>query len=108
MRELIGVRGPFSIYQIAAITDLIEAIEKDCDTKCGARDCTATPAAVFESHRLSTPVDLPLNLLPEGGFMSGKILKNELIKASVFEERSSRMRSNRDSATSSRPACSPS
>lgn len=48
---------------IAAITDLIEAIEKNRNTKCTARDCTAIIemiAAVFESHRVAKPVELPL------------------------------------------------
>lgn len=43
--------------------DLIEAIEKDRDTKCSARDAAAIIemiAAVFESHRVSRPVELPL------------------------------------------------
>ena len=55
--------GTYEGGHLAAITDLIEAIEKDRDTKCSARDATAIIemiAAVFESHRLSKPVDLPL------------------------------------------------
>ena len=55
--------GTYEGGHVAAITDLIEAIEKDRETKCSARDCTAIIemiAAVFESHRVSRPVDLPL------------------------------------------------
>ncbi|HEY1189113.1 MAG TPA: Gfo/Idh/MocA family oxidoreductase [Gemmata sp.] len=55
--------GTYEGGHIAAITDLIEAIEKDRDTKCSARDATAIIemiAAVFESHRLAKPVELPL------------------------------------------------
>lgn len=55
--------GSYEGGHVAAITDLIEAIEKDRDTKCSARDCTAIIemiAAVFESHRLSKPVEMPL------------------------------------------------
>lgn len=55
--------GTYEGGHIAAITDLIEAIEKDRDTKCTARDCTAIIemiAAVFESHRVARPVELPL------------------------------------------------
>lgn len=55
--------GSYEGGHVAAITDLIEAIEKDRDTKCTARDCTAIIemiAAVFESHRVARPVDLPL------------------------------------------------
>ena len=55
--------GTYEGGHVAAITDLIDAIEKDRDTKCTARDCTAIIemiAAVFESHRLSKPVALPL------------------------------------------------
>ena len=55
--------GTYEGGHVAAITDLIDAIEKDRETKCSARDCTAIVemiAAVFESHRLSKPVELPL------------------------------------------------
>lgn len=55
--------GTYEGGHVAAITDLIEAIEKDRDTKCGARDATAIVemiAAVFESHRLGKPAELPL------------------------------------------------
>jgi predicted dehydrogenase len=55
--------GNYEGGHVAAITDLIEAIEKDRDTKCSARDAAAIVemiAAVFESHRVSRPVELPL------------------------------------------------
>jgi predicted dehydrogenase len=55
--------GTYEGGHVAAITDLIDAIEKDGTTKCTARDCTAIIemiAAVFESHRLGKPVPLPL------------------------------------------------
>jgi predicted dehydrogenase len=55
--------GTYEGGHVAAITDLIDAIEKDRDTKCSARDATAIVemiAAVFESHRVGRPVELPL------------------------------------------------
>ncbi len=55
--------GTYEGGHVAAITDLIDAIENNRDTKVTARDCTAIIemiAVVFESHRLSKPVDLPL------------------------------------------------
>ncbi|MBA4062440.1 MAG: 3-chlorobenzoate-3,4-dioxygenase [Isosphaera sp.] len=55
--------GTYEGGHVAAITDLIEAVEKERETKCSARDATAIVgmiAAVFESHRLGKPVDLPL------------------------------------------------
>ena len=55
--------GSYEGGHVAAITDLIDAIEKDRETKCSARDCTAIIekiAAVFESHRVARPVELPL------------------------------------------------
>jgi predicted dehydrogenase len=55
--------GNYEGGHVAAITDLIDAIEKGRETKCSARDCTAIIemiAAVFESHRVSRPVELPL------------------------------------------------
>ena len=55
--------GSYEGGHIAAITDLIDAIENNRDTKCSARDCTAVIemiAAVFESHRVAKPVELPL------------------------------------------------
>ena len=48
---------------IAAISDLIDCIEKDRQTRCSAADSRAIIemiAAVFESHRVGGPVELPL------------------------------------------------
>ncbi|HLQ43348.1 MAG TPA: gfo/Idh/MocA family oxidoreductase, partial [Planctomycetaceae bacterium] len=48
---------------IAAITDLIDCIEHDRQPKCSATDSRAIIemiAAVFESHRVGGPVELPL------------------------------------------------
>ncbi len=55
--------GNYEGGHVAAITDLIEAIERDRQTKCSYRDATAIIemiAAVFESHRQGRPVELPL------------------------------------------------
>jgi predicted dehydrogenase len=55
--------GNYEGGHLAAISDLIEAIEKNRETKCSARDCTAIIemiAAVFESQRVGKPVELPL------------------------------------------------
>jgi len=55
--------GNYQGGHVAAITDLIGAIETHGDTKCSARDATAIIemiAAVFESHRVARAVDLPL------------------------------------------------
>ena len=55
--------GSYEGGHVAAITDLIEAVETNRETKCSARDCTAIVemiAAVFESHRVGKPVELPL------------------------------------------------
>jgi predicted dehydrogenase len=55
--------GTYEGGHVAAITDLIDAVEKDRPTRCGVRDAAAIVemiAAVFESHRVGRPVDLPL------------------------------------------------
>lgn len=55
--------GSYEGGHVAAITDLIDAVENARETKCSARDATAIIemiAAVFESHRQARPVDLPL------------------------------------------------
>jgi predicted dehydrogenase len=55
--------GTYEGGHIAAITDLIDAIEHDRPTRCSAEDCRGIIemiAAVFESHRVGGPVDLPL------------------------------------------------
>ena len=48
---------------IAAINDLMACIESDRQPRCSAADSRAIVemiAAIFESHRLGGPVDLPL------------------------------------------------
>lgn len=55
--------GNYEGGHVAAIEDLLDAIEQNRETKCSARDCTAIIemiAAVFESHRVGKPVELPL------------------------------------------------
>ncbi|MFO0796502.1 MAG: Gfo/Idh/MocA family oxidoreductase [Gemmataceae bacterium] len=55
--------GTYEGGHVAAITDLIDAVEKDRDTKCSYRDAAAIIemiAAAFESHRLGRPAELPL------------------------------------------------
>lgn len=55
--------GNYQGGHIAAIVDLIEAIEQQRPTRCSAEDCRGIvemTAAVFESSRLGLPVDLPL------------------------------------------------
>jgi predicted dehydrogenase len=55
--------GTYEGGHIAAITDLIEAVEKDRETRCSARDAAGIIemiSAVFESHRVGKPVELPL------------------------------------------------
>lgn len=55
--------GSYEGGHVAAITDLIGAVEQDRETKCSARDAAAIVemiAAVFESHRHGRPVELPL------------------------------------------------
>lgn len=56
--------GSYEGGHIAAINDLLDAIEQHHDTKCSARDGTAVVemiAAVFESQRAGKPVPLPLS-----------------------------------------------
>ena len=55
--------GNYQGGHIAAIQDLIAAIEQQTATRCTAEDCRGIvemTAAVFESHRLGRIVDLPL------------------------------------------------
>lgn len=55
--------GNYEGGHIAAITDLIESIEQQRATRCSAEDCRGIVemiAAIFESHRLDRPVDMPL------------------------------------------------
>jgi len=56
--------GNYQGGHIAAITDLIEAIEQQRPTRCDAEDCRAITemiVAVFESHRVGGDVPLPLS-----------------------------------------------
>lgn len=55
--------GSYEGGHVAAIKDLIQSIEGQRDTKCSAEDSRGIIemiAAVFESHRLGGPVDMPL------------------------------------------------
>jgi len=55
--------GSYQGGHIAAIKDLIDSIENEHATKCSYQDCrdiVEMTAAIFESHRLGAPVDLPL------------------------------------------------
>ena len=55
--------GNYQGGHIAAITDLLDAIQRDRPTKCSAEDSRAIVemiAAVFESHRVGGSVELPL------------------------------------------------
>ncbi|MDG1894192.1 MAG: Gfo/Idh/MocA family oxidoreductase [Fuerstiella sp.] len=55
--------GTYEGGHVAAITDLIDSVEQERPTKCSAEDSRAIVemiAAVFESHRVCGPIDLPL------------------------------------------------
>ena len=55
--------GNYEGGHIAAIEDLIRAIESQEETRCTAEDCRGIvemTAAIYESHRLRRAVDLPL------------------------------------------------
>ncbi|MEO1982099.1 MAG: Gfo/Idh/MocA family oxidoreductase [Fuerstiella sp.] len=55
--------GTYQGGHVAAITDLIDSVETERPTKCSAEDSRAIVemiAAVFESHRVGGPIDLPL------------------------------------------------
>lgn len=55
--------GSYEGGHVAALGDLIDAIEQDRATRCSAEDARAITemiAAVFESHRVGGPVSLPL------------------------------------------------
>ena len=55
--------GSYEGGHIAAIRDLIDSVDKQRPTRCSAQDSTAIVemiAAVFESHRIGKPVELPL------------------------------------------------
>ncbi|MCP4783604.1 MAG: Gfo/Idh/MocA family oxidoreductase [Fuerstiella sp.] len=55
--------GTYEGGHVAAITDLIDSIETERPTKCSAEDSRSIVemiAAIFESHRVGGPIDLPL------------------------------------------------
>src|SRR5262245_43230215 len=55
--------GSYEGGHIAAINDLIDSVQHDRPTKCSAEDCRSIIemiAAVFESHRVRGPVELPM------------------------------------------------
>ena len=55
--------GTYEGGHLAAITDLIDCIERDRKPKCSAEDSRAIIemiVAVFESHRIGEPIELPL------------------------------------------------
>lgn len=55
--------GTYEGGHIAAINDLLESASRNRPTKCSAKDGRSIVemiSAVFESHRLGTPVELPL------------------------------------------------
>ncbi|MCA9216126.1 MAG: Gfo/Idh/MocA family oxidoreductase [Planctomycetales bacterium] len=55
--------GNYEGGHVAAIKDLINAIEQQRETKCNAEDCRGIvemTAAIYESARLQGPVELPL------------------------------------------------
>lgn len=55
--------GNYRGGHVAAMTDLVNAIQNERETRCSAEDCRAIIqmiAAVFESHRVGGPVELPL------------------------------------------------
>jgi predicted dehydrogenase len=55
--------GPLHPGNVAALEDLLDAIEQNREPKCGVLDARATVqmiSAVFESHRVGGPVKMPL------------------------------------------------
>ena len=55
--------GSYEGGHIAAITDLLECIKHDRVPKCSVEDCRSIVemiVAIFESHRVGGPVELPL------------------------------------------------
>jgi predicted dehydrogenase len=55
--------GSYEGGHIAAINDLIDSVKSNRATKCSAEDCRSIIemiAAVFESHRVGGPIDLPM------------------------------------------------
>jgi len=55
--------GTYEGGHIAAIKDLIDSVKHNRPTKCSAEDCRSIIemiAAVFESHRVGGPIELPM------------------------------------------------
>ena len=55
--------GSYEGGHIAAINDLIDSVKHNRPTKCSAEDCRSIIemiSAVFESHRVSGPIELPM------------------------------------------------
>jgi predicted dehydrogenase len=55
--------GSYEGGHIAAINDLIDSVKHNRPTKCSGEDCrsiTEMISAVFESHRVSGPIELPM------------------------------------------------
>ena len=55
--------GNYEGGHIAAINDLIDSVKHNRPTKCSAEDCRSIIemiSAVFESHRVSGPIELPM------------------------------------------------
>ena len=55
--------GTYEGGHIAAINDLIDSVKHNRPTKCSAEDCRSIIemiAAVFESHRVGGPIELPM------------------------------------------------
>jgi predicted dehydrogenase len=55
--------GPLNPGNVAAVNDLLDAIEQNREPKCGVLDARASVEmilAVFESHRVGGPVKMPL------------------------------------------------
>jgi predicted dehydrogenase len=55
--------GTYEGGHVAAINDLIDSVKHNRPTKCSAEDCRSIIemiAAVFESHRVGGPIELPM------------------------------------------------
>ena len=55
--------GTYEGGHVAAINDLIDSVKSNRPTKCSAEDCRSIIemiAAVFESHRVGGPIELPM------------------------------------------------
>jgi predicted dehydrogenase len=89
-KEEVRTDGTYEGGHIAAIKDLFDCIERNKTTKCSAEDSRAIVemiAAVFESHRVGGPVDLPLktrvNPLSQIGLTTDKLLPSRSAKSTI-------------------------